>query len=73
VNAVIAKRLAIASRVISEEEFRARPELVRTLNVAPPVVDGAVRIVEIETRLGRSAPRATKYPSGDRLPTRPAR
>ncbi|AKU95095.1 Ser-tRNA(Ala) deacylase [Labilithrix luteola] len=47
VNAVIAKRLAIASSVISEEEFRARPELVRTLNVAPPVVDGAVRIVEI--------------------------
>ena len=47
VNEVIAKALAIGSKVISEEEFRARPELVRTLNVAPPVVDGTVRTVEI--------------------------
>jgi misacylated tRNA(Ala) deacylase len=34
-------------RTISEAQYRQRPELVRTLNVLPPVVDGRVRIVEI--------------------------
>jgi len=29
-------------------EFRRRPDLVRTLDVAPPVVGGRVRIVTIE-------------------------
>jgi misacylated tRNA(Ala) deacylase len=48
VNEVVARGLAFASSVISEEEFRRRPELIRTLNVMPPVVDGRVRIVEIE-------------------------
>jgi misacylated tRNA(Ala) deacylase len=47
VNDVVDRDLGIASREISEAEFHARPELVRTLNVAPPVVDGRVRIVEI--------------------------
>jgi len=28
-----------------EDEYRRRPELTRTLNVSPPVVDGNVRIV----------------------------
>ena len=33
---------------LTEAEYRARPELVRTLNVAPPIIDGLVRVVEIE-------------------------
>jgi misacylated tRNA(Ala) deacylase len=48
VNAVITRDLPVAPSTITEEEFRARPELVRTLNVAPPVVDGQVRIVSIQ-------------------------
>lgn len=48
VNAAIARGLRVAAAVITEEEFRARPELVRTLNVLPPVVDGRVRVVELE-------------------------
>jgi len=47
VNEVIARGLPVTSSAISEEEFRRRPELVRTLNVAPPVVNGRVRVVEI--------------------------
>jgi len=47
VNAVLAAGLAIGSTSVSEEEFRRRPELVRTLEVTPPVVDGRVRVVEI--------------------------
>jgi misacylated tRNA(Ala) deacylase len=47
VNDVIARGLPLAASTVTEEEFRARPELVRTLNVAPPVVDGHVRVVEI--------------------------
>jgi len=47
VNEVLARDLAVGAAVISAAEFRARPELVRTLNVLPPVVDGKVRIVEI--------------------------
>jgi misacylated tRNA(Ala) deacylase len=48
VNEVIEKRLPVTSSLISEDEFRRRPELIRTLNVLPPVVDGTVRVVEIE-------------------------
>ncbi len=48
VNEVFARNLPITSRAISEHEFNARPELMRTLNVRPPVVDGNVRIVVIE-------------------------
>jgi misacylated tRNA(Ala) deacylase len=47
VNEVLGRALPVTSQVISEEEFRRRPELVRTLNVAPPVVEGRVRVVEI--------------------------
>ena len=47
VNAVVGRALPLAASVISEEEYRRRPDLVRTLNVLPPVVDGRVRIVEI--------------------------
>ena len=47
VNEVVRRDLPIASSHIGEEEFRRRPELVRTLNVMPPVVEGRVRIVEM--------------------------
>jgi misacylated tRNA(Ala) deacylase len=48
VNEIIERGLPVTSSVLDEEEFRRRPELVRTLNVLPPVVDGKVRIVEIQ-------------------------
>jgi misacylated tRNA(Ala) deacylase len=48
VNAVLDARHAIHARFISEAEFHARTDLLRTLEVKPPVVDGRVRIVEIE-------------------------
>ncbi|HEY6099472.1 MAG TPA: alanyl-tRNA editing protein, partial [Anaeromyxobacter sp.] len=48
VNGVIARRLPLTASLIPEDEFRRRPELIRTLNVLPPVVAGQVRIVEIE-------------------------
>lgn len=47
VNEAIARPRPIESATISEAEFLARPELIRTLNVLPPVVDGRVRIVTI--------------------------
>ena len=33
---------------VPEDDFRRRPELLRTLDVRPPVVDGRVRVVESE-------------------------
>jgi misacylated tRNA(Ala) deacylase len=45
VNEVIARSLSVSASVIDEDEYRRRPELVRTLNVTPPVTDGKVRIV----------------------------
>jgi Ser-tRNA(Ala) deacylase AlaX len=48
VNEAIERGLPVRSSTIGEEEFRRRPELVRTLNVAPPIVAGRVRIVTIE-------------------------
>ncbi|MBI1875367.1 MAG: alanyl-tRNA editing protein [Acidobacteria bacterium] len=48
VNAVIDRGLRVTSSIISEDEYRRRPELIRTLDVLPPVVGGNVRIVEIE-------------------------
>jgi len=47
VNAAIDRALPISSSTISEEEYRGRPERVRTLNVLPPTVEGKVRIVTI--------------------------
>ena len=47
VNAVIESALTVTSTSVTEDEFHARPELVRTLNVKPPVIDGRVRVVEI--------------------------
>ena len=48
INQVIARGLRVDAHVISEDEFRSRPELVRTASVAPPVVGGKVRVVRIE-------------------------
>jgi misacylated tRNA(Ala) deacylase len=47
VNTAIDRGLPISSSLISEDEYRGRPDLVRTANVLPPVVDGRVRIVTI--------------------------
>lgn len=47
VNSAIARSLPVHARAVSEADFRARPELVRTLEVTPPVVDGTVRLVAI--------------------------
>jgi misacylated tRNA(Ala) deacylase len=48
VNTVLVRDLPIRARTIQEAEYRARPELVRTLSVEPPVVDGQVRVVELD-------------------------
>lgn len=37
----------IAAYFLSEQEFAARPDLLRTLEVRPPVIDGRVRVAEI--------------------------
>jgi misacylated tRNA(Ala) deacylase len=47
VNDALRRALPVSSSQVTEEEFRRRPELVRTLNVMPPVVEGRVRLVEI--------------------------
>ncbi len=47
VNAVLSRALPITSTTISEVEFRRRPDLVRTLDVKPPIIEGRVRVVEI--------------------------
>jgi misacylated tRNA(Ala) deacylase len=47
VQEVVDHDLEVRASVISEDEFRRRPELVRTLNVLPPVVEGRVRVVEV--------------------------
>lgn len=48
VNGVISGNHALRASWLSEAEFNSRPELLRTLEVKPPVIDGRVRIVEIE-------------------------
>lgn len=47
-NAVLAAGHPVAARYIPEDEFRGRDDLLRTLEVTPPVVDGRVRVVAIE-------------------------
>jgi misacylated tRNA(Ala) deacylase len=47
VNREIGSSRSIRAYSITEAEFNARPELLRTLKVRPPVFDGRVRIVEI--------------------------
>ena len=48
VNAVIAGGHWIKSYTIPEEQFRQRADLLRTLEVKPPISHGQVRVVEIE-------------------------
>ncbi|HEX2890999.1 alanyl-tRNA editing protein [Vineibacter terrae] len=48
VNAVLSASRPLRSYYISEDEFRRREDLLRTLEVRPPVVQGRVRVVEIE-------------------------
>ena len=48
VNAVIGENRKLEARFLPEAEFRDRPDLLRTLDVRPPVVGGKVRVVEIE-------------------------
>jgi misacylated tRNA(Ala) deacylase len=48
VNAVLAGDRRVRAYEVSEDEFRARHDLLRTLDAAPPVHDGRVRVVEIE-------------------------
>jgi misacylated tRNA(Ala) deacylase len=46
-NAMIAAGAAVGTRWITDEELDARPELVKTMSVAPPRGVGRVRLVEI--------------------------
>jgi len=48
VNAVLAADHPVQAELMAEDEFRSRPDLLRTLDVRPPVVDGRVRVVRIE-------------------------
>ncbi len=47
VNAVIAQDHTIKAYSISAEEFHHREDLIRTLDVKPPILHGQVRVVEI--------------------------
>jgi misacylated tRNA(Ala) deacylase len=47
VNQEVVANRAIRAYSLAEHEFSARPELLRTLEVRPPVFDGRVRVVEI--------------------------
>jgi len=46
-NALIAAGHDVTPRWIADEELQARPELVRTMSVKPPVGAGRVRLMEI--------------------------
>lgn len=46
-NRVIGQDLPLRARNVGETEFHTRPDLLRTLDVRPPVEDGKVRVVEI--------------------------
>lgn len=48
VNDVLAGNRKLKSFYLEEDEFHQRPDLLRTLEVKPPVIDGRVRVVEIE-------------------------
>jgi misacylated tRNA(Ala) deacylase len=47
-NELIARNARVGFELISEEELRAQPDLVRTLQVGPPARDGKIRLVRIE-------------------------
>jgi misacylated tRNA(Ala) deacylase len=47
-NGLIARNAAVTTETIGEEVLRAKPELVRTLEVGPPARDGRIRLVRID-------------------------
>jgi len=47
VNAILAAKRPVKAYDIAEAEFRARGDLLRTLDARPPVSNGRVRVVEI--------------------------
>jgi misacylated tRNA(Ala) deacylase len=47
-NALIAENRPLVARWISDAELEARPDLVKTMSVKPPVGSGSVRLIEIE-------------------------
>jgi Ser-tRNA(Ala) deacylase AlaX len=47
-NEVLAAARAVRATAVSEDEFRRRDDLRRTLDAAPPVIGGRVRVIEIE-------------------------
>lgn len=49
VNQVLSQSLPIKAYYIDEAEFRQRPDLLRTLDVTPPIENGRVRVVEVES------------------------
>jgi Ser-tRNA(Ala) deacylase AlaX len=48
VNEVLRGNHKLKSYYVSEKEFREREDLLRTFDVQPPVVNGQVRVVEID-------------------------
>jgi misacylated tRNA(Ala) deacylase len=48
VNAVLEADHPIRAYSLTEDEFNQRPDLLRTLEAKPPVINGRVRVVEIE-------------------------
>jgi misacylated tRNA(Ala) deacylase len=48
VNDVLSAQRSLRSYYITAEAFEKRTDLLRTLDVKPPVIDGRVRVVEIE-------------------------
>lgn len=48
VNRLVRENHPVRARWISEEEFDANPDLVRTMSVAPPRGAGRVRVLDIE-------------------------
>jgi misacylated tRNA(Ala) deacylase len=48
VNGVLSRNHSLTAYPLTEEEFRQRDDLLRTLEAKPPVLHGSVRVVEIE-------------------------
>ena len=59
-NAYVAADLPVSAEWISEEELAARPEMVKTMKVKPPVGQGRVRLV----RIGEGADTLDLQPCG---------
>ncbi|MBW7849743.1 MAG: alanyl-tRNA editing protein [Rhodospirillales bacterium] len=48
INRLIAEDRALRARWVTDDELAARPELVRTMSVKPPMGTGRVRLMEVE-------------------------